>query len=343
MILNRQRLFLFFAIVAMALFSASCVEIPSEGVTPPNYQSSVKYFHAGRGTDTISFTISSITYAKNDSTIVYTLSGTDSVKTTSRFASEVSVKRFRRYDVNFGQPLELYVDGSLRATLPFGTATNYFTTSSGSRKIELKGNGTWVDSLRVTKIDTVVSISRDTIRNGVVIGKSSFDTTVGGTFYNFIPVTGVSKVTVDSTILSVESERQLSLLFVGDTIANQNSEGNYVRYGRIRYVSAFERKLFEPAGKVDSALIRINNNFPVPINVLRATSTTNATVGTVNFRATLANTPYRARVDTTYKFYFTNSANAIFDSVSLNVSKGKQYSISVLDSAGVRIVRAFNH
>ena len=71
MLLNRHRLFLSFAIFLMAIFGASCVDIPSEGITPPNYQSSVKYFNYGRGVDTISILISSVSYtAKESSTVI---------------------------------------------------------------------------------------------------------------------------------------------------------------------------------------------------------------------------------------------------------------------------------
>jgi len=351
MLLNRHRLLLSFAIFLMAIFGASCVDIPSEGITPPNYQSSVKYFNYGRGVDTISHLISSVSYTAKDSVTVLKINGSDTIRVKTRWIYSVLINRYTRFNVDFGQPLEMYVDGSLLATLAPGQATNYFSTPSGGRKIELKGNGTRVDSLRYTKVDTATTFTYDTIRNGAVKATKIVEKT-GSSATVFFPAVndfiGTQKITVDSSLVFIETERQMSLSFVGDTIASQLGLGGILRYGRIQYIVAAERKTFEPAGKVDSALIIIHNFSPS--STLRAFKSTllrdsirNGAVTNLIFKANTGNKPYPAKTDSIYKFVFRTTLDVPVDTVTLTVSKGKQYTIAVFDSAGSRKFRAFAH
>ena len=348
MLLNRHRLFLSLAIFLMAFFGASCVDIPSEGSTPPNYQSSVKYFNYGRGVDTISHLISSISYTAKESVIVLNITGTDTVRVKTRWIYEVQIFRYNRHEVNFGQPLELYVDGSLLATMSPGQATNYVTTPSGSRKIELKGTGTLIDSVRYTKVDTAKTITYDTLRNGLVVGSKKVASAGASTDILIKPATATNKITVDSTLVFIETERQLSLSMVGDTVANQLGLNGLLRYGRMRYIVSAERKTFEPTGKVDSALIIIHNFSPSGTlrafkSVLLRDSIRNGTVANLVFKANTGNQPYLAKTDSTYRFVFRTTADVPIDTVSFTVSKGRQYTIAVFDSAGSRKFRSFAH
>ncbi len=345
MLLNRHRLFLSFAIFLMAIFGASCVDIPSEGITPPNYQSSVKYFNYGRGVDTISILISSVSYTAKESSTVIKINVADTIKVRTQLTYKVQIARYSRYDVNFGQPLELYVDGSLKATLSPGQATNYFTTPSGSRKIELKGNGTLVDSIRYTKVDTVKIVTYDSIRNAVVKATKVVNTEGSSATVLIIPATASNKITVDDALLFIETERQVSMSLVGDTVPSVSTINGLLRYGRMQYLISAERKTFEPMVKVDTAAMIVINNFSTAgsLQVFRS-SLLKDSVSTLAFKGSSGYRLYPAKTDSTYKFVFrTPLTFAAVDSVSLTVSKGKQYTISVFDEAGIRKFRSFAH
>ncbi len=346
MLLNRQRLFLTFAIFLMALFGASCVDIPAEGITPPNYQSSVKFFNFGRGVDTISHITSSLSYTAKDSVTVLSITGTDTVRVKTKHIYTVLINRYNRYHVDFSKPLDLFVDGSQLATLTQGQTTNYTTIASGARLIALKGDGTFVDSIRYTKVDTATTVTYDTIRNAAV--KGSKIVSLAGTSATVLIIPNffgaVSKITVDSSLVSVETERQMCLHMIGDTLPNQTGLAGLLRFGRMRYLVTAERKTYEPLGKVDSALVIVNNNFPGPTLRLFKSALLKDSIAALAFKVTSGNIPYLAKTDSTYKFVFRNPANlAAVDSVSLTLSKGKQYSIAVYDSAGARKIRAYAH
>lgn len=341
MILNKQRIPFAFAIMILivALSLASCIEVPDSSPPLPDYKSSVKYFYFGRGVDTISFSISSVKYTNKDSIKSAQLVGTDSVYTTTYITAAFLVDKYRRYEVNYGSQVNLIVDGSSKGLMVQGSTTGYFDTPSGSRKIEIRGSGTWVDSIRITKIDSTFSVLRDTVRGGVVVGKSKFDTTRSSYLVTKIPVTGTATVALDTTFLSFESERQRSVFFVGDTVASISKEKDQVRYGRIRYGNFAERNLFEPQGVADSALVRFLNAFPSSVS-------TNITTGPLSWNLPFAtvtnNQKVRAKVDTTYKFILTY-APAVVETLTMTLSPKKQYSIVIWDSSGVRRTRAYTH
>jgi hypothetical protein len=344
MLLNRHRLFLSLAIFLMASFGASCVDIPSAGITPPNYQSSVKYFSYGRGVDTISQLISSISYTAKESLLVLNITGTDTIRVKTRWTYAVQIFRYNRHAVNFGQPLELYVDGSLLTTMSPGQATNYISTPSGSRKIELKGNGTLLDSIRYTKVDTTKTITYDTLRNGTVVGSKIVASVGASATVLVVPASATDKITVDSALIFMETERQISLSMVGDTIANQIGLNGLLRYGRMRYILGIERKTFQPAGKADTALIVVNNFSTIGTVRLYKSSLLKDSVSNLAFKGSSGYRYYPAMTDSTYKFVFRDPTSlAAIDSVSLTVSKGKLYTIAVFDSAGTRKFRAYSN
>lgn len=345
MLLNRHRLFLSFAIFLMAFFGASCVDIPSEGITPPNYQSSVKFFNFARGVDTISHITSSISYTAKDSVTVLSITGPDTVRVKTRHIYSVLINRYNRYHVDFNKPLDLLVDGSKLATLTQGQSTNYTTIASGARLVALKGEGIFVDSIRYTKVDTATTITYDTIRNAAVKGSKVVNLAGTSATALIIPdFPGTFQITVDSSLVSVETERQMCLHMIGDTLPNQTGLSGLLRFGRMRYLVTAERKTYEPLGKVDSALVIVNNNFPGPTLRLFKSALLKDSVVALAFKLNSGNMPIPAKNDSTYKFVFRNPANlAVVDSISLTVSKGKQYSIAVYDSAGTRKIRAYAH
>jgi hypothetical protein len=346
MLLNGQRLFYLVALIA-TLSLVGCVDIPTNGPTPPNYRSSIKFFHAGRTVDTIAFPISKITYARKDS-VQSTLSigGTDSVRTKVLYEQSITVARYRRYRVDFAQAYDVYIDGALKSTLPRGGNTAYFDVASGNRLFTLKGNGTFIDSITIVKIDTLVTTYRDSIKGNSITARLVSDTTRDGRTVKFITVPNVTaRITIDSISTTVETERQYSMYFIGRTQAIEQNENGLARFGKVQFLNTQERLLFQPVGRTDSAIVKFVNAYPdvAPDTGVgfRLTYTGSSNISRLNFGAAVGRI-FPCKNDTTYTF-FVSSGAAVVDTVSVLLSKTKSYSIVVQDIAGVRSTEAYTH
>ncbi|MCK9407626.1 MAG: hypothetical protein WCX28_02560 [Bacteriovoracaceae bacterium] len=346
MLLNGQRLFYFVALIAT--FSlVGCVDTPTNGPTPPNYRSSIKYFHAGRSVDTIAYPISKITYIKKDSILKTVLiSGTDSIRTKITYDQTITVSRYRRYQVDFAQSYDLYVDGSFKKTMARGSTTSYYDIASGNRLFTLKGKGVRIDSITVVKIDSLVTTYRDSIKGNSVTARLVSDTTRDGRTVKFITVTpDTVKITIDSITTTIESERQYSMYFVGRKKALEQNESGLARFGNIEFANTQERLLFQPVGRTDSAIVKFVNAYPDMGKdtgvAIRTSSAGNNIIPRVKFGEGVSRV-LKCKNDTTYKFFIQYDGKAV-DSVSVTVSKTKTYSVVVLDSAGVRSTQKYTH
>jgi hypothetical protein len=342
MLLNGRRLFYFVALIA-TLSLVGCVDIPANGPTPPNYRSSVKFFHAGRSVDTIAFPISKITYSKKDSTqSTVNIGGTDSVRTKVIYEQSVTVSRYRRYRVDFTQAYDIYIDGAQKATLARGASSTYFDVPSGNRLFTLKGNGTALDSITIVKIDSLVTTYRDSIKGSTVTARLVSDTTRDGRTVKYIAVPNVSsKITIDSANTTVATESQYSIYFIGRKAALEQGEGGLARFGNIQFLSTMERLLFQPVGRTDSAIVKFINAFPDTGVAIRTAPTGADRFAGLAFGSVIGRI-FPSKNDTTYKFYVRSSAVNV-DSVSVPVSKTKTYSIVILDNGGVRSTQAYTH
>lgn len=342
MLLNGQRLLFSVAFFATLLL-VGCVEIPSDGPTPPNYRSSIKFFNAASGRDTIAFPISKLTYTRKDSTTsTVNIGGTDSVRTKIIYAQTVSVSRYRRYDVNFAQSLEVYIDGALKSPIATGAASGYFDIASGSRTFTVKGNGTYIDSMRIVKIDTLETTYRDSIKGNTTTARLVFDSARAGTIVSFVPVGGTVKITVDSTKTTMETERQYSMYFVGRPAALEQNEGGLARFGNINFLSTQERLLFQPAGATDSASVKFVHAFTDTGSYSIRTSAAGSDIMTGLVSGGAIGRNFKAKVDTTYTFFVHFGAVNV-DSISLPVSKTKTYSVVIQNNAGARKLQAYTH
>jgi hypothetical protein len=345
MLLNGQRLF--YCVALIATFSlVGCVDIPANGPTPPNYRSSVKFFHAGSTIDTIAYPISKITYTRRDSVQnTKHIVGTDSLRTKILYEQTITVVRYRRYRVDYAQPYDLYIDGASTSTaLARGAATNYFDVASGSRLFTVKGNGTSIDSITIVKIDTLVTTYRDSIKGNSVTARLVSDTTRDGKTVKFIPVAAVtSKMTIDSITTTIETERQSSMYLIGRSVALEQNESGLARFGKIAFLNTAERFTYQTSGRTDSAIVKFVNAYPDTGIAIRTSSLASAPVRFTGLAYGSARTMiFPAKNDTTYKFYVWGSA-ALLDSVSVAVSKTKSYSVVILNNAGVRSTQAYTH
>jgi hypothetical protein len=346
MLLNGQRLFYFVALIA-TLTLLGCVDVPSNGPTPPNYRSSVKFFNDGRGRDTIAFPISKITYSKKDSTTsTVNIGGTDSVRTKYVYDQSVSVNRYRRYDVNFAQSFKVYIDGALKATIANGAASGYFDVASGNRLFTLKGNATYLDSIRIVKVDTIVTTYRDTIRGSTVTARLVFDTTRSGTNTIFVPVgSAATDITLDSVQTTIETERQYSMYLIGRTEALEQNENGLARFGNIQFLSTQERLLFQTLGFSDTtALVKFVHAFPdTGTYSIRVGGATSDLIPSIAFgTATGSPISFTPQSSGTLTFYVRFAGVAV-DSVTTLIEEKKLYSIVIRDNAGTRSTQVFTH
>lgn len=344
--LNGQRLFSLVALIA-TISLVGCIDVPANGPTPPNYRSSIKFFHAGRTVDTIAYQYYKATSARKDSVVNDVNVGADIVRTKKVFELGITDIRYRRYRVDFSQAYEVYVDGALKATLSRGAASGYFDVPSGNRRIGLMGNGTFIDSLFVTKIDTFQTTTRDTIRGGAVVARIVTDTSKNGAIYRLAAASGgVFKIEIDNITTTIETERQYSMYFVGRVSAIEQSENNLARFGKIQFLNTQERLLFQPIGRTDSAIVKFVNAYPdifPDTGIVIGTSLKGSQMSTKLLFGAAVSRILKCPTDTTYKFFFTSGANLPVDSVSVPVSKSKTYSVITLDAAGVRSTLAFTH
>lgn len=341
MLLNGQRLSFIVALFA-TLTMVGCVDLPSDGPTPPDYRSSIKFFHAGRGRDTIAFPISTVTYKKTDSTITtVSIGGTDSVRTKTIYAQSYSISRYRRYDVDFNQTFGVYVDGVLKSTLAKNATTGYFDLPAGNRLITLQGDVNWVDSIRVTKVDTATTVYRDSIKGSTVTARLVFESTSSGSIITKIPQAGTVRLTVDSSRQTLETDKQYSMYFIGDTLALETKESNQVRFGFMRFYKSHERMLFQPTGPSTGAAVKFVNAYPNhgTVGVRRGTTDISTTLtfgGAVGSVITFSN-------NTLTDKFLVLAGGVVVDSVSLTMNKTGNYSIVMMDSSGTRVIKTYTH
>lgn len=346
MLLNGQRLF--YCVALLATFSlVGCVDTPSSGPTPPNYRSSIKFFHAGKTVDTIAFPISKITYSRKDSTVsTVSIGGTDSVRTKILYQQSASINRYRRYRVDYASAYDIYVDGALNTTLNRGTSSSYFDIPSGNRLFTIKGDAVFVDSITITKIDTFVTTYRDSIKGSTVTARLVMDTTRGGTNVKTIVVpSATSRITIDSIYTTIATERQYSFYLIGRDVALEQNESGLARFGKILFLSTAERMLFQPLGFSDTlAHVKFihaysdTGSYSIRKTPNGIDDITGFTTGTA--RSTFASF-YPGNSGTITYYIRFGSTNV--DSVTVNITESKTYSVVIRNEAGARKTEAYTH
>ncbi len=320
----------------LMVVSHACVNLPTEGQPAPDYRSVVRYLHAGRGVDTVSFLVSTF----KDTVVTTTrtsLGGSDTareVKTTLR-----SYSTYRRIRVDFSSNFDVLVDNSSIGTLKVGDVTPYFDTPSGSRKIYIRASGKLIDSVAIK--DTAINIVRDTIRAG---GSRVTELQISKPGLFVLPGTGDVTQIVDTAAspISIDAQAKMTVFLMGDTIAaNISSRSALVRFGRIMYTRSIERRVFDPTGLPDTALIRfvnVSKNVAGAIGFKRAEqASADASVG---FSKVTGYLKFPARVDTTYSFKIMRGSTTI-DSARVSVSKLVRYTTVVLDSANSWSIKTY--
>lgn len=324
-------------VVFMMFALDGCVNLPNDGQTAPDYRSVIRYFHAGRGVDTVSFLESTSTITTN--TVQLTPLG---VSDTAREAKTTVFTRatYKRVLIDYASSFDVWVDNSSVGSLSQGGVTPYLDTPSGSRKVQIRGTGRLVDSVAIR--DTNTSIVRDTLRTG---GSrvTELQSKKEGTFV--FPASGNVSQIIDTAAspISFDTQNKATLFLVGDTSAsNISSRSALIRFGRIKYLRSVERRTFDPTGLPDTALIRFVNaskNIGGAIDFKRVEQPT-ADQSNLNFSGISGYRKFSARVDTTYAFKIMRGSTTI-DSARVSVSKLVRYTTVVLDSANSWSIKTY--
>jgi hypothetical protein len=158
-------------------------------------------------------------------------------------------------------------------------------------------------------------------------------------------LTGSVTQVVDSAAapLSVDTQNKETLFLIGDTVAASiSSRSPLIRFGRIKYSLAGERRTFDPTGRQDTALVRFVNASTNVGGRIKFQNPQRPAADTVSLAfsgiSTYRNLP--APTPATYTFYVSRSG-AVIDSVSIQVSKLKRYTTVVLDSANVWSIKTY--
>lgn len=312
----------------------SCVEVPPTGFTPPDYRSLVRFIHAGRGADTIAIFVSVDTVKTRSTSSSQVVVGSDTINVHDTLDIVRITKIYHRIIANFAASFELLVDGGSKGTLSLGEATPYLDTPSGARKIALRATAPLVDSTSIIKLDSARVVVYDTV------GKESnrVETSASATQITKILQTGTLTAVIDSVIVSVETEKKMTLFFIGDTVALTSQEKGVIRFGRIKYPIGGERYTFDRTTAPDTALVRFTN---ASTALRRDTVRIGSDTLRFGFSTVSSYRKFSAHIDTAYTAAFSKTGSPTI-SYSLPVSKTRRYTVVVIDSASTFAFRKFD-
>ena len=355
----------FFPVAAAILFAVtsfySCVDIPGG---PPesafDMRAQVRFVHVGAGIDTIAIALNgandtahSVSSAQwtivNDSTTI--------VVTDSAFVTTYPSLYYRRFKVDFSEPLDVVEDGVLMGHLSFGDATSYFDMPAGPRDLFLRGLADLVDTLVVQIADTHHVFHRDTVG----LGSSKSDTLIPSRSYTVLSAAAgipAEAITVDykNPKLVILTDRKASVFFIHDLQSIITQEENRVRYGWINYQIADERysdRIFRgtPNVPTDSIAIRFLNasrNAPgirMTLNGIVGTGPDQRSFSVVNDSLPfLTITAYRKYHEGQYSISLSDAGSATpVDSLpGLSLTSHHRYSFVAVDSASSFRLRRYD-
>ena len=323
-----------FALLSMGFVLWSCVDVPSSGFTPPDYRSLVRFIHAGRGVDTIAVFVSLDTVRTRSTSSSQIVAGSDTINVRDTLDVVRITRIYRRIMVDFAASFEVLVDGGSKGTLSMSGATPYLDTPSGSRKIALRATAPLVDSTSIIKLDSARAVVYDTV------GRASnrVETSASATQVAMIPQTGSLTAIIDSSVISVDTQKKMTLFLIGDTVASTSLVGGVVRYGRIVYSNSRESYTFDQAGFRDTALVRFANASAL---LQRDTIKVGTDSLRLAFRTVSTYRKLSAPIDSTYIVAFRKTGSPTV-SYGVPVSKTKRYTVAVFDSASTYIFRKFD-
>jgi hypothetical protein len=336
-------------LVACAILTVGlvgCVDIPTTGPTVPDYRSQLRVMHQAYTVDTLALLQGSQSSTKPSDTTLTPI-GPD-VERTIR-DTVITFTQYKRIRFDFASAMDILIDRAVVATLSNGQATGYLDVPSGARKIQLRGTGTWVDSLSVE--DTLAILSIDTVKSdGRVTQKKITSSELNND--NFFPLAPDPVTTIVDSLQALQStgtELKATLLLAYDNAAaiahipESDSRNGAVRYGRIRYRYAGERSTFAPGGKPDSLEVRYMNASKSQTTTVDAGAPgRDVDVANLGYAGASGYTPYRSTGVASYTYRFLrNLTSTIIDSTVVTPAGKKRITIVLVDSldAGGALVR----
>jgi hypothetical protein len=340
MSINIRNMISLWVLVAIVAF-AGCVDVPTNGPTPPDYRSTVKYVHLGRGVDTISVLVASSDDSSHRS--VQTNGNVTITKDTLLIFGS-----YLRLAVDFSQAFDaLQMDGSSVVTSMLqGSTSPYLDAPSGSRKFAIRSTSPAVDSLFIC--DSMFTTKYDTVNAG---GTNSSTSKRKGFRLVRIPIAGVRTAIIDTADAAVQygSQSVGTMFLLADTTlrpvtrARDGVPVNYgvaMNFGRLRYRYISERRSFESAGKADTVQIRFINasrNAGGAVDFTRAGFTDQSGLA---YFAVSAYRSFRVPADTTYVVRVLQGTT-VLDSLSVPFRKGVSYTLALRDSATRAVARLY--
>ncbi len=331
--MKHQSLFLATFLFVVAGILSSCVEIPSEGHQPPDYQSSIRFIHSGQGADTIALFLESANGALAPETTYVFGPETLIVRTYRAFAHS----SYQRVHVDFSQVWDIRIDGVSRGTIGFGQSLGYMNVASGGRALKLRGTGVRVDTLYAR--DTVVTTIRDTVGRG-----TSAAEVVTNRHNILAPDAGTVSAVLDSTEvgLNMPTETKATIFLTTGNSTITSLRDGLVRYGKMLYLYSTERNTFMPPGLPDTVLVRFMNSSRVAgsVQVRIGIAPQVLSLGVPGIAAYL---PYQSASGTSYTFLFsrTGTPNVPFDSVTISSTASERITSVLMDSANTVVVKTY--
>jgi hypothetical protein len=255
----------------------------------------------------------------------------------------VNFKQYKRMKFDFAGPLTLVIDRNAVSTLTNGQASGYMDVASGARRIQLRGTGTWVDSLSVE--DTTAVLSIDTLKAD---GRQTQKQVVASQLKNdnFFPLNPDPVTTIVDSLMALQStgtELKATMLLVYDNsdavshVPAADTRNGAVRYGRIRYRYAGERSSFSPGSKPDSLEVRyMNAARSLAYSVDAGAPGRDVDVANLTYSNASGYTPYRSTGVSTYTYRFLrNLTSTIVDSTVVAPGGKKRLTLVLADSLDV--------
>jgi hypothetical protein len=321
---------------------AGCVDIPSTGPTPPDYRAQLRILDQAFTVDTVALLLNKTDITiPSDTFLVYL--GTDTARTIKD--TIIAYKNYRRMQFNFASQIELLIDKSVYATLSNGGASAYLDLPSGSRKMQVRGSGTYVDSVSVR--DTTVVTTTDTLKVGKKTKKEVVGVEYKHTYFYTIPQDPVTTI-VDSlqspTIFGPDVRSTIMLSYDRNStishVSDKDSRNGAIRYGLLRYRGYGDRYTFATGGIADTAQIRwanasrnLRNSDGTYISYDVQRQGKDAEVVNVQYSQMSVYAHYPSAGSLTYKFFlYKNQTKSQIDTVTVSTTGGQKMTIVLTDS-----------
>ena len=226
---------------------------------------------------------------------------------------QTRTSNYRRRTIDFLSPdadVTLLVDNAPYPVPPFLSATGYRDIPSGGRIIDLQAVGT-VDTLKV--IDSTL------IRQGTETVLSTRNVTITTAFLDNNPF---------EIRLPIASQSRGTVYL--HPLISGGSHSSYMH----------ERRVFDPTGRPDSALIRLINSSSTEITLsLSADSATGSTVASASFFGASNYMPVSVGSHT---LVLVDAAATSYGSVTMSLAANRRYTIVAVDSASTVTFRELN-